>query len=320
MQTDLENESDFNYAELKPYGDEIDSKFHKGALTFTASGDTMIFTRSGNVPDLSGIYTTQLFFARKLSGQWQEYAAFPYNSEKYSISHPALSRDGKTLYFSSDMPGSIGGKDIYYSTFDNEDWTEPENLGDAVNTSQEESHPFIRKGVLYFSSNGHAGLGGLDVYKVKLFAKRQEIVNFGYPVNTAFDDFDLVLDSAGIYGYLVSNRNSDNDNIYELKMHKLTFPITIKGNIKYKRNENDGTGSDMYYLSNATLELIEKSTNAVVSKTTTDSDGKFAIEIPYERQFLLKVNQKNFGQAVVSMEIPENHLDYLNHEIVIVEE
>ena len=176
---------------------------------------------------------------------------------------------------------------------------------------------------LYFSSEGHTSMGGLDIFRAKWDKKNQKwvsIKNIGYPVNTAFDDFDLAIDSTGIYGYLVSNRNADNDNIFELKMHKLTFPITVKGNIKYKMNELNDSISAIYNLSNARLELIDKSTNAIVRKTTTDTKGKFTLEIPYESQFLLNVNQKDFGHAVVSMEIPENHLDYLDHEIVIVKE
>ena len=309
-----------NYAPVQPFASEINAKFHKGSLTFTHHGDTMIYTKSGDIPANDEVHTYQLFFAGKKSEKWVEIGSFPFNSKSLSIGHPAVSEDSKLLYFSSDMPGGYGGHDLYYSQFVEGKWTKPENLGPEINTSQDESHPFLRKGILYFSSNGHPGLGGLDIFRVKLSSKIKEVINFGYPVNTAFDDFDLVLDSAGIHGYLVSNRNADNDNIYEIIMHKLTFPIVVNGNIKYKSTEEQVALSEMLDLAHAELELIEMSTNSVVSESKTDGGGRFSIEIPFESQFLLHVKQENFGKAVVSMEIPDNHLDYLNHEIVIVRE
>lgn len=318
--SDSINELNYDYADCMPFAAKIDSKFHKGAVAFTTNGDTMIFTRSGVLPGQSGNYTTQLFFAKRTTDSWIEFDSFPYNSEKYSLTHPALSDDGRTLYFSSDRPGGFGGKDLYYSRWINREWTTPANLGDKINTSQDESHPCIQNNVLYFSSNGHPGLGGLDIFKIRLDEKIKDVINMGYPVNTAFDDFDLVIDSTGIYGYLVSDRYSDNDNIFELVMQKLTFPISVRGNIRYKISELNDSVSMKYILANARLELIDKSTNAIVGKTTTDTEGKFKLEIPYESQFILNVNQKDFGHAVVSMEIPENHLDYLDHEIVIVKE
>lgn len=315
-----DDETTINYSRSKSFADELNAKFHKGTATFTASGDTMIFTKSNDVLTKTGLYTSQLLFAHKVNNKWVEFDAFEYNSLEYSISHPALSKDHKTLYFSSDMPGGFGGMDIYKSDLVDGKWSFPENMGSDINTSQDEGHPFLHKGVLFFSSNGHPGLGGLDIFKVRLSDKIKDVMNIGYPINTVSDDFDIVLDSTAAHGYLVSNRGADNDNIYEVNLSRITFPIVVQGIIRYKSGDLEVGATELKILSDAKLELIDKSSNKILNMSETDSMGNFSIEIPYESQFLLKVNQETLGEALVSMEIPRNHLDYLNHEIVIVKE
>lgn len=319
QRTLLKSETErYEYSNDRPFGKELSFKFHDGAISFSPGGDTIAFTRSSVQTGKSNTYPMQLHFAANDNGTWTEIGPFPHNSLSYSISRPVFSDDGKTLYFSSDMPGGMGGKDLYKSTIVQGKWTAPVNLGKEINTSLDEGHPFIIKGVLYFSSNGHPGLGGLDIFKTRLSAEHKEVTNFGYPVNTSFDDFDFVLDSTEITGYLVSNRGADNDNIFEVKLKRMTFPITISGKIKYKKdNRNDSELIDLTY---ATLELIEKPSMDVILTTTTDTMGDFSLNIPYESKYMLKVVEKEFGEAVVSMEIPKNHLDYLNHDIVIIKE
>ena len=310
------------YSRWKYFAKEIDAKYHKGAISFTTTGDTMAFTRSNDVLNKNGVLTTDLFFARIENGKWIEYGAFQFNSPDYSIYHPALSEDSKTLYFASDMPGGFGGKDLYKSELVNGNWSSPQNLGNEINTSQDESHPFFYKDILYFSSNGHPGLGGLDIFKVRLSDKVMEIMNIGYPINSVSDDFDIVLDSTAAHGYLVSNRGTSNDNIFEVTLSRITFPIVVHGVIKFKSNNYvaDADATELEFLPDAKLELIDKSSNKTINTSETDKAGNFSIEIPYESQFLLKVNQEELGEALVSMEIPRNHLDYLNHEIVILKD
>ena len=312
-----------SYSEKKIFAKGIKAKYHKGPISFYSGGDTMVFARTGYNHSNSHGYTTQLFFARKEGKRWEEYAEFPYNSQDYSVNHPSISENGKTLYFVSDMPGGRGGTDIYSSNFIEGKWTKAKNLGDVINTTRNESHPFIQNNILYFSSEGLPGLGGLDIFRVNLNDRPIEVHNFGFPINTHYDDFDLILDKTGAFGYLASNRNNEvntNDDIYEVKLNKLTFPLIVKGEIKYKNNKLIDSASEMILLSNAKIELIDKSQNSIVHVTSTDTKGNFTLEIPYESQFLLRVIQDNLGVAIVSMEIPGNHQDYLNHEIVIVKD
>ncbi|MCK5372417.1 MAG: PD40 domain-containing protein, partial [Cyclobacteriaceae bacterium] len=311
------------YSKAEKFGKDIKAKYHKGSISFYPAGDTMVFAKTCYHHNDSKKYTTGIFFAKKENEQWAEFAIFPFNSLDYSINHPAISEDGKTIYFVSDMPGGKGGTDIYSSNFIKGKWTSPQNLGAEINTSQNDSHPFIKKNTLYFSSDGHPGFGGLDIFSVNLKDRPIEVLNFGFPINTHYDDFDLILDTTGIFGYLVSNRNNEdntNDDIFEVYINKQSFPLIVNGKIKYKSSNIIDSTSEMVLLSNAKLELIDKSQNSIVYVTHTNAMGYFSIEIPYDSQFLLKVTQENFGVAIVSMEIPKNNLDHSNHEIVIVKD
>ncbi|MCK5700644.1 MAG: PD40 domain-containing protein, partial [Cyclobacteriaceae bacterium] len=311
------------YSKAEKFGKDIRAKYHKGSISFYPAGDTMVFAKTCYHHNDSKKYTTGIFFAKKENEQWTEFAIFPFNSLDYSINHPAISEDGKTIYFVSDMPGGKGGTDIYSSNFIKGKWTSPQNLGAEINTSQNDSHPFIKKNTLYFSSDGHPGFGGLDIFSVNLKDRPIEVLNFGFPINTHYDDFDLILDKTGIFGYLVSNRNNEdntNDDIFEVYINKQSFPLIVNGKIKYKSSNIIDSTSEMVLLSNAKLELIDKSQNSIVYVTHTNAVGNFSIEIPYDSQFLLKVTQENFGVAIVSMEIPKNNLDHSNHEIVIVKD
>ncbi|MFA8435107.1 MAG: OmpA family protein [Marinifilaceae bacterium] len=128
----------------------------------------------------------------------------PFNSSEYSCTHPFITKDGKKLYFVSNMPGGYGGFDLYYTEKKEGRWSTPTNLGPQINTRWDEAFPFVKDGVLYFASQGHYGYGGLDIFKVDL-EKGEEVVNLGQPVNSSYDDFCYRLQT-GNEGYLVSNR------------------------------------------------------------------------------------------------------------------
>jgi len=209
----------------------INSPFNNGPAVFNSSGTVIWFSKAeelrsrGKIVSLSKgkfIGHNGIYYAEKVNDTWSIPVAFPYNNlRNYSVSHPALSPDGKYLYFASDMPGGKGGVDLYYSVIkDNgHSFGKPVNLGDSINTFQDEEFPsFGPDSTLYFSCNGRQGLGGLDIFKAKGYGNHWTTPeNLGAPVNSNRDDFSLIFRAGKpYYGYFSSNRDGGmgDDDIY----------------------------------------------------------------------------------------------------------
>ncbi len=197
---------------------ELTSDFNDGPVTFNANGNKIYYSRNNsigqfmrNISDTTnnlGIYSAEL-----INGIWTNIEPFAFNDSLYSYYTPSLSPDGKRLYFSTDMPGGYGGLDIYYCNWQNEGWSQPVNLGSVINTPKNESFPFAcRFGRLYFSSNGHEGLGGKDIYYTQQINEKWiSPVHLDSPINSAADDFGLVVDSTFEKGYFSTNRQKTDD-------------------------------------------------------------------------------------------------------------
>lgn len=214
----------------------VNTRFHEGAASFTSDWNTMYFTRNNylngrlmTTPD--GTNNLKVFVADFNGKEWKNLRSLPFNSDKYSVGHPALSPDNKTLYFISDMPGGYGSTDIYKCEWNNGSWGNPVNLGETINTSGKEMFPYVDKeGILYFSSDGHPGQGGLDV-----FAAKEEkpgvykVVNVVSPINSAFDDFGLVINNDSLTGYFTSNRTGGKglDDIYSYIINKIDLRVLV---------------------------------------------------------------------------------------------
>lgn len=214
----------------KLLSDNINSKYNEGTLAITNDGQTLYFTRNDYLDgeynkNKDGISQLKIYKATMVNGEWKDVVALPFNSSEYSVSHPALSPDNSTLYFSSDMDGSYGDSDIFMVSI-NDDGTygEPQNLGKNINTEGRENFPFIdADGKLFFSSDGHLGLGGLDVYYASMENGAYGIPkNLGSPVNSSMDDFAFSYFNQVDRGYVSSNRGDDplNDNIYTIELLK----------------------------------------------------------------------------------------------------
>ena len=182
--------------------ENVNSRLHESTSVATANGDTLYFTRNNfkdgkYIKDENGVIRLKIFRATMTDGAWTTLEDLPFNNDTYSMAHPALSPDGKTLYVASDMPGTLGESDIFRIAI-NQDGTfgNPENLGSSINTEARETFPFITsEGILYFSSDGHPGLGGLDVFGTKISndARSRKVLNVGEPVNSKMDDFYIRL-------------------------------------------------------------------------------------------------------------------------------
>ena len=203
---------------------EINSQVHEGPVSFSRDGNFLYFTRNsfqGGVPQANSSkdkVTLKIYEASRGRYDWQNIKALPFSSNEYSCVHPSLSSDGFRLFFASNMPGGYGGYDLYYTEKKTDNWSQPVNLGDAVNTKGNELFPFIHEsGMLFFSSNGHDGKGGLDLFMVDAeadFFGQPE--NLDLPYNSAKDDLGFILNEDATKGYLSSARRggAGGDDIY----------------------------------------------------------------------------------------------------------
>lgn len=238
-----EKESDGQLRRPRPY-EYLNSPYHDGPLTFSANGESVIFTRNTSHPngkliaDDKRTVRLSIFESQKINHggktDWSEPKELALNLSGYSCQHPTLSKDGKKLYFASDRPGGEGGMDLYVAEKRGWVWGQPKNLGKDVNTSGDEVFPFIHgDSLLYFASNGHLGLGGLDVFVTSAIDYSYP-ANLGFPINDALDDFGFILDDKGEMGYFSSNRagGEGRDDIYGFE---------VKENVKFHYLEGGDT-------------------------------------------------------------------------------
>jgi hypothetical protein len=213
---------------------DLKTSLHKGPALFYDKGNKVILTANslkGNTGKL------QMFMAEwdDRKKEWVNFQPFAFNSEFYSVGHPALSKDERTLYFVSDMPGGNGGTDIYVSVMKAGEWSKPKNIREPINTEGNEMFPYISpSGKFYFSSDGQGGLGGLDLYYLDhRIDQGSSIINLGYPLNSSGDDFGIILDDKEKSGYFSSNRKGGKgeDDIYKLYIKQIEFKLKITDEI-----------------------------------------------------------------------------------------
>ena len=197
----------------------INTPDHDGPATFTRDGSRIVFTRTVAQPDDAkkspdAAPKLRLYTAEARNGGWVNVRELPFSAPDISCGHPTFAPDDQTLYFASDRPGGLGGTDLYAVSFSGGTWGRPVNLGPGVNGAGNEVYPFAdERGVLYFSSDGYGGLGGLDLFLVDLKSPGSGPVNLGQPFNSPADDFGLLTDGDRRGGFFSSNRRG-NDDIY----------------------------------------------------------------------------------------------------------
>ena len=205
-----------------PLEAEIISPYHEGPVAFFEDETKKIFTRNSFVKKSraknGSVSPLELAISSlTASGKWSEPVALPFVDASYSVGHPAMSADGKTLYFSSNMPGTLGESDLFVSRLEDGVWTQPMNLGRDINTPGQELFPFVyRDSLLFFASNGHGGIGGLDIFYCEINTRKRTISTFSAPVNSAADDFGVFVEREATSGFFSSNREGGRgqDDIY----------------------------------------------------------------------------------------------------------
>ena len=314
----------------KPFSSSINTQFNESTPVFTKDGNTMYFTRNNYVnrklgSDIENTILLKILRATKdKNGNWGDIVEVPFNSDQYNVAHPALSPDEKYLYFASDMPGSFGNSDIFRVEIlgDNQYGT-PENLGNIINTAGRESFPYISKdNVLYYSSDGIPGLGGLDIFAVKFNAdgSTSKPVNIGMPGNSADDDFCFVFNSDSKIGFLTSNRpgGKGKDDIYSFHEDKpLLFSCqkNIKGIVKDAKTKA--------IIANAKVILSDK----VMKEVSTDqskTDGTFTFEKVNcnDSHYYLRGEKEKYETAEMNVTVGKDEVVYeilLNPRQVAIE-
>ncbi|MFD0796120.1 OmpA family protein [Maribacter chungangensis] len=259
----------------------LNKKTHESSTAFTKDGNTMYFTRNNSKNgkfsrDDEGVSRLKIYRSKLKNGEWSNIEELPFNGENYSVAHPALNADESKLYFASDMEGTLGASDIFVVEINTDgSFGPPKNLGPGINTESRETFPFVTEAnILYFASDGHPGLGGLDIFAANLEdSEISTVINLGSPINTPEDDFSFIFNETSKTGYFASNRKEGkgDDDIYSFKETKdlnFEFESTLDGVVK---NLENGA-----ILPNATVE-IKNIEGSIIATAKTDETGYFNI-------------------------------------------
>lgn len=296
------------YVKPKVFMADLHTSSNDGPVSFSKDYSVVYFTRLNKKKSAigkDGTYKMNMFYATLNRSGFDSVARMPFNSNEYNLAHPSISADGNTLFFTSDMPGGMGGMDIYMSKKVNGVWGNPINLGDKINTTADEVFPFIAAdNKLYFSSSGHDGMGGLDIYETRVKNdKAERAFNMGSPVNSSKDDFGLFLGNDAKTGFLSSDRREGEtgDDIYELKIlrevkrgKELTLVVKNKttgkpmSGIKFTINADTVTANEKG-------ELVK----------TLDEEVEYAIRVQKNDFFPLeeKISSKSSPEDVFTKEL-----------------
>jgi flagellar motor protein MotB len=273
-------------------GAPLNTSQNEGAQSLSSNGNYMFFTACDRP---GGLGSCDLYFSAFYDGKWSESSNLgPPVNTKYWESQPSISADGKTLFFSSNRPGGIGGKDLWFSRMNEKNlWTEPVNMGKTINTEGDEMSPFIHFDgrTLYFASDGRAGMGGFDIYITRMNddSTWTEPQNLGYPINTFNDEMGLIIESAGQKAYYSSIRNKSNGkDIFCFNLYESARPSPVsylKGKVYDKE-----TGK----LLKADYDLINLSTGKIAIKSSTDGTGNFLVCLPSGFNYGINVTKAGY--------------------------
>lgn len=293
------NEESQDLNDAVKFSKKINTKYHEAAVAFTPDNSTMYFTRNNYGKklkrDKNGVNHLKIYVSKKIDGEWQEAIEVPFNSDNYSTGHPALSPDGKKMYFVSDMPGTIGETDIFVvDLHDDGSFSEPKNLGPQINTERREMFPFVNAKKIYFSSDGHTGLGGLDVYEA-LYSEEEgfgEVNNLGQPVNSNKDDFSYIVNEENQKGFFASNRDEGKggDDIY-------SFKRLVAEEVPANSSSIAGVVTELITgkpIPKALIELLDEN-GIKLKEMVSDENGSFIFEdLEGDKKYTLKTTQDTY--------------------------
>ncbi len=307
-QADMDEEG--NLSNVTALGGDINTKYNESSTAITKDGKTLYFTRNNFTEGKKGrdskkTIRLKLYKATKSADSlWTNVVELPFNGEEFSVAHPALNKDENRLYFASDMEGTYGQSDLWYVDVSGGDsYGTPVNLGATINTEARDTFPFISdKSKLYFSSDGHAGLGGLDVFVAELNedgSVLDSIANLGEPTNSVYDDFGFIINEEKRIGYISSNRSGDegsiNDEIYLIKEKKCI--ISIEGVVTDIDTEA--------LLPGAVVSLMDEELK-LVDSTIVGEDAKYNFTVDCDKQYTLRAVKTEYTPEEEVVKTPNN--------------
>lgn len=318
-------DSNGTVSNLRLLGGEVNTKFHDASGIYDQNTGFVYFTRNNfherkKGRDENNVMRLKIYRGKLNGDNVEGVEELPFNNDNFSCGHPTLSQDGKTLYFSSDMPGGLGGTDIYrVSIKDDGSWGTPENLGASVNTSKDELFPYFHPvdEVLFFSSNGHFGLGGLDVFVAKFDKKKnvKKVENLGAPINSPYDDFSFVNNKDQKLGYVSTNRIDDGglrDDVFSFNQAKrITNSGQFNGKIINKFTEEELTDI---------LVMLEDKDGNIKDTLRSDENGDFIFVLTdIDEDFNIVAKNKGFLTNRAKIEFDDSKEEY-NENINLVPE
>jgi len=274
----------------------LNRRYHEGPASFQANGQVMAFTRNSyrdekRLNQEQGRVLEIWLSSQTADGKWRQPRKFPFNNIDYNLGNPCLSPDGKVMYFVSDMPGGYGQSDLYVSRRSKDgNWLPPVNAGPGINTPGRETFPFFHpSGLLFFASDGHPGLGGLDVFvAVNNDLNSDQPIHLGPGYNSAGDDFALIFNEAISEGYLSSNRpgGKGNDDIYHVRALQPIQPIV----------EIKGTVVDAVFFNRIpnAIVIISNEQGNKVAEVRTDSEGLYNARLTVGKKYSIQVSEPNY--------------------------
>ncbi|WP_343694341.1 OmpA family protein [Flavobacterium sp.] len=291
------------------FGKEITTQYHEACVAFSPDEKTIYFTRNnynGKLKrDDKGVNNLKIYSAKAIENsngtvRWENIKELPFNSDNYSVGQPSVSKDGKKLYFVSDMPGTIGATDIFVVDILGEDqYSAPKNLGEKINTSGREMFPFITDKALYFASDGFLGLGGLDVFESRLYDGIFDSPNnLGEPLNSNRDDFGYIVNEETNKGFVCSNRKTGkgDDDIYSFER---SCTQSISGYVFDAISNNKIAGA---------IVTLKNNENQKLNEAVSGIDGKFDFDenISCNTPYTIEVVKDNFTTNSKSITTSEN--------------
>lgn len=306
--------ADGQLVKVEPFSDVINTKKHESNATFSADLKTMYFNRTSEKQVKVGevkVAMVKIYKAELINDKWTNVTMLPFSSDTYCVQHPFLTKDGKKLYFSSDMPGSKGSFDLYVVDI-NEDGTysEPRNLGETINTEQREQFPFLTEdGTLYFASDGHQGNGNLDVFMSLKISDTEfdKPLNLGSTINSEMDDFNYILDEKKDQGYFASNRTGD-DNLYTFIREENKQQYLVEGEVRDMKS--------MQLLPGSNVKLFDEAGN-LLEEVVVGKDGSFTFNTEPNKKYKIMAFKDFYIPAEATFDTSQKGKVYIDLQMKV---